>query len=483
VRPVRRRLLHPGLSVQLAVAISVVTMLAVSASFLALYEGTAARLRGQIDSQLKAQGEEWRDFERGHSGALEQTAARFLAGQRYHAASLIVFVQLAGGRSVSNDPELVAREEARGGPDSMLHSPPGLATATVAEAGRVRVLSQAIEDGGTRIGTFRIAAPLSSVGEAQSSLLRTFALVGALALLLAVVAGAGLATLISAPLRRIARIAVAVDAGDLSRRAGPMAAGGEIGTLSVAFDRMLERLERSFKRQREFVSDASHELRTPLTVLRAQVELLDRETDERRRHEATGILLGRLDELDRLVGDMLMLASVEGGQLVDSAPIELDDFFEDVRRDLPLYGERDFHVQVLGGTLVADRDRLTQVLRNLVRNAVAHTEPGGRVSLSARPRGDRLVILVADDGPGIPAGELDRIFERFHRLDPGRARDRGGSGLGLAIARALTEAHGGTIRARSAPGEGATFEVELPGYRPRAQGAGISDATSIGSSR
>jgi signal transduction histidine kinase len=246
---------------------------------------------------------------------------------------------------------------------------------------------------------------------------------------------------------------------------------------------MLERLERSFKRQREFVSDASHELRTPLTVLRAQVELLDRETDEQRRHEATEILLGRLDELDRLVGDMLTLASAEGGQLVDPHPIELGDFFEDVRRDLPLYGECDFHVQVVGGTLVADRDRLTQVLRNLVRNAVAHTEPGGRVTLAARPRGDRLMIAVADDGPGIPAGELDRIFERFHRLDPGRARDRGGSGLGLAIARALTEAHGGTIRARSAPGEGATFEVELPGYAPPAQGAGISDATSLGSSR
>ena len=479
----RRRLLHPGLRTQLAVAISVVTMLAVGASFLALYEGTAARLRSQIDSQLRSQGEEWRDFEHGHSGALGQTAARFIAGQRYHAASLIVVVQLAGGRNVSNDPELVVREEARGRSDSMLRSPPGLDTATVAEAGRVRVLSQAIEVGGKRIGTIRIAAPLSSVGQAQSSLLRTFALVGALALLLAILAGAGLATLISAPLRRIARIAVAVDAGDLSRRAGPTAAGGEIGTLSVAFDRMLERLERSFKRQREFVSDASHELRTPLTVLRAQVELLDRETDEHRRHAATGILLGRLDELDRLVGDMLTLASAEGSQLVDPQPIELDDFFEDVRRDLPLYGERDFHVQVVGGTLVADRDRLTQVLRNLVRNAVAHTEPGGRVTLTARPRGDRLVISVADDGPGIAAGELDRIFERFHRLDPGRARDRGGSGLGLPIARALTEAHGGTIRARSAPGEGATFEVELPGYAPPAQGAGISDATSIGSSR
>ena len=112
--------------------------------------------------------------------------------------------------------------------------------------------------------------------------------------------------------------------------------------LSDAFDHMLERLERAFKRQRDFVSDASHELRTPLAVLRAQVELLDRETDEARRHEGTITLLRRLDELDRLVGDMLTLASAEAGELVEPRPIELDEYFEDLRRDLPLFGERDF---------------------------------------------------------------------------------------------------------------------------------------------
>ena len=114
--------------------------------------------------------------------------------------------------------------------------------------------------------------------------------------------------------------------------------------LAAAFDRMLDRLERAFARQRDFVSDASHELRTPLAVLRAQVELLDRETDEQRRHEGTVTLLRRLDEMDRLVDDMLTLASAEAGRLVEPQPIDLDDFFEDLRRDLPLFGERDFHL-------------------------------------------------------------------------------------------------------------------------------------------
>ena len=232
---------------------------------------------------------------------------------------------------------------------------------------------------------------------------------------------------------------------------------------------MLDRLERAFKRQRDFVSDASHELRTPLAVLRAQVELLDRETDEVRRHEGTTTLVRRLDELDRLVADMLTLASADAGQLVEPRPIDLDDFFEDLRRDLPLFGERDYQLQAATGTLEADPDRLTQVLRNLVRNAVAHTQDGDRVTVLARAQNGHLQINVSDTGPGIPPDELEHIFERFHRLDTSRSRDHGGSGLGLAIARAITEAHGGHIYAESTPGQGATFHLELPGYRPASE--------------
>jgi signal transduction histidine kinase len=204
-------------------------------------------------------------------------------------------------------------------------------------------------------------------------------------------------------------------------------------------------------------------------VLRAQVELLDRETDEHKRREGTVTLLRRLDELDRLVGDMLILASAEAGQLIEPVTVELDDFFEDLRRDLPLFGDRNFELQAVDGTLQADPDRLTQVLRNLVRNAVAHTDPGDRISVIARAHDDRLEISVRDTGAGIPPEELERIFERFHRVDGSRSRDSGGSGLGLAIARAIVEAHGGRIRAESTPGRGATVRISLPGYRPARQ--------------
>jgi two-component system, OmpR family, sensor kinase len=392
---VARRLLPGGLRGQLALAIALVTAVAVGVSFLALYSGTSSRLRALIDSQLRTQASEWHLFT-AHSdlstpAALERTATQFIAAQRYHAESLLIVAQVIGGKTVSNNAELLAREGVREehAPEAtgLLNSPTGLATASVAEAGSMRVLATPIYSGNRRVGTLRVANPLTPVQQAQASLRRTFVIVGALALLLAVAAGIGLATLIAAPLRRMARVAAAVSAGELSERAGPGPRRGEVGVLSDAFDHMLDRLERAFKRQRDFVSDASHELRTPLAVLRAQVELLDRESDEQRRHEGTRTLLRRLDELDRLVGEMLTLASAEAGQLIEPRTIELSEYFEDLRRDLPLFGERDFQLQAVDGTLVADPDRLTQVLRNLVRNAVAHTKPGDRVLVAAaRPR-------------------------------------------------------------------------------------------------
>ncbi len=457
-----------GLRAELATAIALVTAIAVGASFLALYSGTGSRLRGQIDSQLRIQAAEWHlstaSKDLSTPAALERAAHAFVAGQRYHAEALLIAIQVGGGATVTNDSEA----------SGLTATPLGLTTANVGEAGRMRVLSQPIVSQGRRAGTLRVADPLKPVDQAQADLRHTFLVVGLLALVLAVAVGIGLATVIAAPLRKMARVAVAAEAGDLSVRTGPVRARGEVRVLSDAFDHMLSRLERAFRRQRDFVSDASHELRTPLTVVRAQVELLDRETDERARHEGTGTLLRRLDELDRLVSDMLTLASVEAGQLVEPAPIALGDFFEDLRRDLPLFGDRDYEVEPIDGVLNADDDRLTQVLRNLVRNAVAQTAVGDPIAIVARPVGDAsLEIAVSDGGPGIPADQLERIFERFHRGDDDRSRERGGSGLGLAIARAIVEAHGGTIRAESPPGAGATFRIELPGYRAPASAPAV----------
>jgi signal transduction histidine kinase len=475
---VARRLLPAGLRAQLALAIALITALALGLTFFAVYRGTGSRLQDRIDADLTTQGSEWDRFHARRDlstpAGVERAAHGFIAAQRYHPASRIFVIEVAGGTPVSNQPEILQREVERehqqertqiGGGGGIIDAPEGLATADVHEAGRMRVLTRAIVYEGRRVGTLQIADPLRTVEDAQNSLLRTFAFVGSLALALAVLAGLLLAGAMTAPLRRMASVATAVDAGDLSLRAGASAgARGEVGVLASAFDRMLARRERAFARQRDFVSDASHELRTPLAVLRAQVELLDRETDERRRHEGTMTLLRRLDEMDRLVADMLTLAGAEASRLVEPQPIDLADFFEDLRRDLPLFGERDFRLDAVEGTLQADPDRLTQVLRNLVRNAVSHTKPEDRIEVRAVARGQRLTISVSDGGPGIAPDHLDRIFERFYRAEESRSRDSGGSGLGLAIAKAIVEAHGGRIWAESQVGEGTSISMELPGY-------------------
>ncbi len=460
-----------GLRTQLALAIAAVTAVGVLASFLAVYNGTSSRLQAQLDSQLRTQAAEWR-LSTAHAdlatpAAVQRSARRFIAAQRYHAEALLTAVHVRGDGTVVND------SEAHG----LLRAPEGLATVSVADAGDMRVLTEPITYQAQRVGTLHLAEPLTPVQQAQSSMRDTFVVVGLLALALAVAVGIGLASVIAAPLRRMARVAVAAEEGDLSVRSGPVAGHSEVRILSDAFDHMLERLERSFERQRDFVSDASHELRTPLSVLRAQVELLDQAADERGRHEAAVTLLRRVDQLDRLVGEMLTLASAEAGELVETRSIDLDDFFEDLERDLPLFGNRDYDVVPVSGVLRADPDRLMQVLGNLIRNAVAQTHHRDRIVVAARPLGNQLEISVSDTGPGIPADELERIFERFHRLDQSRSRERGGSGLGLAIARAIVEAHGGTIRAESDLGLGATFTIELPGYRPLADPSRITRAT------
>ncbi|MDE3130483.1 MAG: HAMP domain-containing histidine kinase, partial [Acidobacteriota bacterium] len=436
------------------------------------------------DGSLRTQAGEWEQFTARSSlstpASLTLAAHRFLASQRYHAESLVTVVQVVGGPTLSSSTELLASDESAGAGAALLAAPPGLSDRMVLGAGAMRVLSEPILAGGRRVGTLRVADPLRPVSNAQSSLRQAFALVGALTLIAAILAGAGLAFLIAAPLRRITAVADAAAAGDLSVRAGPAKGRDEVAVLARGFDQMLARLERAFSRQKQFVSDASHELRTPLAVARAQTELLDRERDPDRRHESTVMLLRRLDELDRLIADMLTLAGAEGGHLIEPATFELHGFFEDVRRELPLFGDRDYRVQAVDGSMLADAGRLTQVVRNLVRNAVTHTHPGDSVEIEASAHGDRLQIAVIDSGPGIPSDQLEQIFERFHRVERSRSRDRGGTGLGLPIARAIVEAHGGWIRAESSPGHGATIRFELPGYTPPPRWAAAGDVVAGG---
>ena len=311
------------------------------------------------------------------------------------------------------------------------------------------------------------AHPLSPVSDAQREVERTFFLAGGVALVAALLAGYLVAARTAAPLRRMASTAAKIDAGDLTPRIGPEPrAAVEVRILAEAFDRMLDRLDRAFLRQRQFASDASHELRTPLTAIRGQLEVLIMDPqpgpDELRRVER--LVNAEMTRIERLLEDLLMLARLDEGVPLRRSEIAMAPFLRRIADE----SLEDVELgDLAAGTLYADPDRLTQVIRNLLDNARRHAGPAGRVALSTSTTGSRLAIRVDDDGPGIPAQDRERVFDRFHRSDAARDRDSGGSGLGLAIARSLVELHGGRIWAEGSPLGGARVAFELDAFEPQ----------------
>jgi two-component system OmpR family sensor kinase len=356
----------------------------------------------------------------------------------------------------------------------------------------------------------------ASVAHAQSGVARAFVLAGLLALLGALLGAVLIGARFSRPLRRMATVAAQVDGGDLHPRIHDVEREGrEVRVLADAFNHMLDRLTDAFAGQRAFVADASHELRTPLTVIRGQMELLVAQErpsgEELRRVER--IVQAEITRVTRLVDDLLLLAKAEHTQFLRPEPIDLGSFVEELWAGTVTLAERRFELgEIPAGTLLADPDRLAQALRNLLANAIAHTggpagregsepgsgagsEPGGgqggesgggpgsdagsepRGGPGREPglvrmdvecpagRGDGWVrFVVQDDGPGIPAEQRERVFDRFHRTDAARDRASGGTGLGLAIVRAIAEAHGGRTAASESFAGGARMELELPDF-------------------
>jgi len=274
------------------------------------------------------------------------------------------------------------------------------------------------------------------------------------------------------PLADMAETAGQIAAGDLSQRVERADDRTEAGKLGTALNAMLEQIEEAFderatteERLRRFVADASHELRTPLTSIRGYAELWRagglRDADE------LGEAMRRMEQEARrmglLVDDLLLLARLDQGRPLETAPLAFDRLVDDSVRDArAVEPDRPIDVAVEPVTVVGDDHRLRQVVGNLLANARLHTPPGTPVHVTLRATGDRARLEVADEGPGMPAEEAARIFERFYRADKARTRAKGGSGLGLSIVAAVAEAHGGRVSVDTAPGRGARFVVELP---------------------
>lgn len=338
------------------------------------------------------------------------------------------------------------------------------------DAAGLRVLARAT---GTEGETVVVGVPLAGVERTLGRLVLIAAVAGAVALgLLGVLARAAI-TVGLRPLHAIEVTAAAIAAGDLSQRVTPSETRTEVGRLGAALNQMLGRIESAFaettaseERLRRFVNDASHELRTPITSIRGYAELFRRGALGRPEDVATAVrrIEDETTRMGTLIDDLILLARLDQGPSLVREPVDLmviaADAVTDARAVTPgrtIELAADAPVVVVG-----DNDRLRQVVLNLVSNARVHTPPTAAVRVSVRSRDGTAVLEVTDSGPGLDAGALDRVFERFYRTDASRSRSSGGSGLGLSIVSAITAAHGGQVSADSTPGAGCTFRVELP---------------------
>ena len=300
-------------------------------------------------------------------------------------------------------------------------------------------------------------------------------------LVLAGVIGAAIALVIARwvargmtqPLRDMAQAAHRMETGDYSQRV-TTESRDEVGQLAVAFNRMSSELESLERLRRDLVANVSHELKTPISALRAHLENLLDGVEEPDR-ETLQVMLAQSERLGRLVDELLDLSRLESGDVpLERRSVELAPLVAQVLSEIEV-ARPDRDVRVADAVpedippVFADRERVHQVLFNLLDNAVRFTPAGGRVTVSASRHNGSVDVAVADTGPGIAPEDLPRVFERFYRVDESRSRDDGGTGIGLAIARSVVEAHGGRIWAESVPGRGSTFTFELPAAPPQAE--------------
>ena len=357
--------------------------------------------------------------------------------------------QQASSEELAQDPTFVALVEQR--------LEQGGTVRTDSEFGDLLVTIQPVRDQ-TSARALVIITFLDRAEQGLDRLIRTYAITALLSLIVITGLAAWQAGRLLAPLGRLSDTADEISATDLSRRL-PETGNDDITALTRTVNGMLERLEDAFVGQRQFLDDAGHELRTPLTVLRGHLEVLDHgDPDDVARTRA--LLLDELDRMARLVGDLILLAKTGRPDFVDIRPASLERLTHTVLAKARGLGDRSW---MLDGAVEAvvpmDEQRITQAVLQLADNAVKHTGPGDEIAIGSSCNDGWARIWVRDTGPGVPAEDQQRIFERFAR---GEVRtDDEGFGLGLSIVSAIVEAHDGTVTVEDAVPTGACFVIGL----------------------
>ena len=262
-----------------------------------------------------------------------------------------------------------------------------------------------------------------------------------------------------APVRELSAIAQQIGDTDLTRRLA-VEGTGEVAELAKSFNAMLDRLQQAFVTQREFIRDAGHELRTPIAIIQGHLEVMG--DDPQERQETIELVLDELNRMQRIVGDLSLLAKAEQPDFLHLGTLNISALVNNLYAKVNTLAERNWQLEArAAGTIVADSQRLTQALMNLVLNAVQQTQPEDRITIGSATTQEGVRLWVEDTGEGIAPDDRERIFNRFARASRKR-RSSDGAGLGLAIVQAIVQAHGGRIELTSHLGRGSTFTIVLP---------------------
>lgn len=463
--------------------VTLVVVLLMAALLVVLVVSTDVVLRNRLDDQLRqrlvdragvadalvGQVDE-RDLARRLEGEGVSVVITTADGATYAEGSLAG----AAGAAPTDGSTGSGPSEGPGAPGKGLR-PPGAPTPpdprgappAVQQSGDLLTVSRQLDDGSRLL----LLADARDVRDTVAQV-RLALLVAALVVLLFTAAGVPLVVAGALrPLDRITAVARSITGGDRARRLRPVSPSTELGRTAVAFDEMLDELVgaegravASEARLRDFLSDAAHELRTPVAGIAASAEYLLREDPDRTHREASLVALIReTRRAGRLVDDLLLMARIDRGLDLARGPVDLEEVVEEVvaarRLRSPVA-----HLTVTGSAapITGDRDRLLQVVANLIDNALQATDGTGHVDVVVQPGEPGMVVLeVRDDGPGVPARDRERIFDRLVRLDDRRTRSAG-SGLGLPIARGIARSHGGELICTPRAGAGAVFRLSVP---------------------
>ncbi len=332
----------------------------------------------------------------------------------------------------------------------------------------VAYCSAALTSDGETVGVLLYSTSVGDMMASLVSLQRNMIIYFLIAAFVAAVIALILSRLITKPIDRLTRGIQRMGRGDLSVRV-PVKGGGELRKLAETFNTMSEKLERLDKSRNQFVSNASHELKTPLSTMKILLEniIYQPEMQANLRTEFLTDVNSEIDRLNLIISDLLTMVSMDTNAMrLRLESFKIGDLVTEVVQRLSIVArqkQQEIRVNLSDGCeMHADRAKLTQVIYNILDNAIKYTPPGGVIRLRLVRSGRNAVLTIADNGPGIPKEDQAHIFDRFYRVDKARSRDTGGTGLGLSIVHQFVLMHGGNVSVDSTEGVGTTFTIELP---------------------